>query len=252
MEIELKNINMFPPAVQKNLTDYLDKLINALKGSIISVYAYGSVTGGEYDPKRSDINLAFILNDASIRNLKGTVKVLRRGLKKNITVPLFLTPEYVEMSLDTFPMEFLELKETRVLLYGKETLQDIKVKKKDIRRECEYQVKGKLLTLRQAYLERSMKARDLERLIKETLRALFPVFRNMLRLHDINPVSKGKREILKELVDAFNIDTSSFMEVLDDKRPDGKISGKDAGKFIDSFLVELNRLSNVLDEMDIV
>jgi len=180
--MEIKNMERLPDKAQKALKPYTEKMVEILGDDVISIFAYGSVTGPGYDPRRSDINIAVVMRNNSIQKLEPSLKMLRAGLKKKITVPLFLTPAYINMSLDTFPIEFLGMKESCIVLFGEDILSGVEVKNEDLRRECEYQLKGKLLTLRQAYLEQALKRRALEKLIKISLRALFPVFRGALRI----------------------------------------------------------------------
>jgi len=245
----LKNIDKLPENVQRVIAPYLEKLLELLKDGVVSVFAYGSVTGPEYDRKRSDINIAVVLKDASAENLKPVLRTVRGGLKKNITVPLFLTPSYIGMSMDTFPIEFMEMKDTRCVLFGEDILEDINTGKEDIRRECEYQIKGKLLALRQVYLEQALKPHALEKLIKRSLRSLFPVFRNILRIKNGKTPSPERAEVLCELSEEFGIDIAPFLDVLNDDRSDGRIGKRSAEKFIDMFITQLERLSAAVDCM---
>ena len=238
-----------PSKVQKILVPYISKLVSVLDDNVVSVLLYGSVTGEGYDSKHSDINVAVILKDNSIRALKPALKIIRDGLKHKITVPLFLTSEYINMSLDTFPIEFIGMRETSMILYGEDILGDVNIRNEDIRRECEYQLKGKLLTLRQAYMEQGLKNQSLEKLIKTSLRSLFPVLRNVLRIKCDSVPPLDKREILRRVAEEFDVDTNSFLEVLNDTVSDGRIGGQSAELFIDSFLIQLEKLSVIVDKL---
>ncbi|MBU0571266.1 MAG: hypothetical protein KJ995_05780 [Candidatus Omnitrophica bacterium] len=247
--MELKNLDKLPDGAGKVLTPYLEKLLKIFMNDIVSVFAYGSVTGPDYNAKRSDISIAVILKDASCRTLRPALKLLRSGLKKKIIVPLFLTRKYIEMSMDTFPMEFMEMRDTQLILFGEDVLEKITVTDEDIRRECEYQIKGKLLTLRQAYLEQALRPKALERLIKTAMRVLFPVFRSVLRIKSGKAPSLDKAEILRGLSEELGIDVDPFLAVLRDGRADGRIGTHSAELFIDAFVAQLERLSNAVDEM---
>ena len=65
-------------------------------------------------------------------------------------------------------------------------------------------------------------------------------------------MSRSKEEILDDLADKLDMDVASFLEVVRDTKADGKIGDKSADVFIDSFLVELERMSNIIDEMEVV
>jgi hypothetical protein len=243
------NLDKLPKEAQKVLKPYLEELLASLGGDIISIFVYGSVTGPDFNYKTSDINLSVVLREVSLDKMKSVLKTVRTGVKKKITAPLFLSPSYIKMSLDTFPMEFMSMKDSRLVLFGDDVLVDISADKKDLRRECEYQLKGKLLTIRQAYLEQALDRKGLEHVIKASFRSLLPVFQNVLRLGREEAPPLDKQEMLAQLGEEFDLDVSSFLEVLGDKKADGKIGGKHPESFLNDFLAQLERLTDIVDKM---
>ena len=247
--MDFKNLEKLPAAAARTLKPFLVKLLRISGENTVSVMAYGSVTGPDYDPKNSDINLAVFLKDVSLARLKPLLKLVRSGARKKITAPLFLTPDYVKMSLDTFPMELAAMKDTGCVLFGDDVLSGIAFDREDLRRECEYQLKGKLLTIRQAYLEQALDRRGLENLIKRSFRALAPVFQAMLGLRTGRAASLKKEDLLLAVAKEFNVDVTAFLEVLGDKKADGRIGGRDAEVFLSEFLAQLEKLSVIVDNL---
>ena len=247
--MNISNLEKIPVEAQNALKPFLEELFKIYGDEIQSVFVYGSVTGKDYDPKTSDINLAIVLKDVSLDKLKQVLKPVKTGIRRNITVPLFLTTSYIEGSLDTFPMEFSSMKDSRCVLFGDDVLERISVDREDLRRECEYQLKGKLLTIRQAYLEQALNRKGIEKLIKASFRSLMPVFQSILRLKSGQTPPRDKAEILSELGEEFGIDPASFLEVLRDKKTDGRIGEKPAESFLGNFLVQLERLSEAVDKL---
>jgi len=247
--MDIKNLDKLPEKVQKVLKPFLDDLVKVYGQDIISVFTYGSVTGSDYNPRTSDINVAVVLDDISLANLKRSLKTVKAGMRKKITAPLFLTPTYIKMSLDTFPMEFITMKNSRCVLLGQDVLADIEVKNEDLRRECEYQLKGKLLTIRQAYLEQALNRKGLEVLIKAVFRALIPVFQGILWMKEVKPLPTAKKEVLLQIGQKFDMDMASFLEVLHDKETDGRIGNRSAEDFLQDFLMRLEEISKAVDKM---
>ena len=249
--MDIKNLEKLPQNVQSILKPFVEHLYETYGEEMVSVFAYGSVTTAGYEPKTSDINIAVVLKDTSLLKLKGSLKMIRKGLRKKVTAPLFLTPEYIKMSLDTFPMEFMSMKDSRLCLFGNDILADIEVNREDLRRECEYQIKGKLLTIRQAYLEKALSRKGLENLIKVSFRALIPIFRSILRINSGEVPPLEKEEVLCQVSEEFDVDVSAFLEILRDKKTDGRVGEKDAEVFLDEFIVQLERLSSIVDRIQI-
>ncbi|MDD3088956.1 MAG: hypothetical protein PHT95_03310, partial [Candidatus Omnitrophica bacterium] len=96
--MDVMNLDRLPENAARRVKPYLEKLIGVYGDKLVSVFAYGSVTGEGYDPRNSDINLAVVLEEAYLPALKPVLSVVREGFKAGITAPLFLTPTYIKMS----------------------------------------------------------------------------------------------------------------------------------------------------------
>lgn len=245
--MSIRNIEKLSPQAGKTIKPFIEGLLDIYGDQIRSIFAYGSATGSDYVPGVSDINLAVIMDKVLIDGLKPALDLVKKGMKKKIVAPLFLTPDYIERSMDTFPMEFLEMKDSRQVLFGEDLLENIRAEKEDIRRECEYQLKGKLLTIRQAYLEQAMNRKGMETLIKRSVKALMPVFRGVLRIKDHEDIPMSKEAVIEKMGDELGIDVSSFAEVLQDKKLDGKIGGRSSEAFLEDLLVQIEKLSEIVD-----
>ena len=66
--------------------------------------------------------------------------------------PLFMTESQIEKSLDSFPIEWLEIQERHLLLEGDDVLAGLEVPRTYLRLQCEHELRGKHIQLRQAYL----------------------------------------------------------------------------------------------------
>ncbi|KJJ85988.1 Nucleotidyltransferase domain protein [Candidatus Omnitrophus magneticus] len=242
-----KNIDNLPKDIHNVLIPYLEKLTHIYGDNIISIFLYGSAATREYNPKYSDINIAIVVKDSSIRELKSGVKIIKDGMRKKISVPLFLTYSYIEMSLDTFPMEFMMMKDSYILLFGQDLLADININFENLRRECEYQIKGKLIMLRQAYLEAAMNYKALKQLIALSIKALLPIFQNLLRIKKGVLPRLDKIGVLNEIGIEFNMDVSCFIEAFNGIKTNS--FSKTPEVFIECFLTRLEILSKIVDEI---
>lgn len=242
-----KNLDKIPENLQKVIPQYLDRLLSAMDQDVKSVFLYGSAAGNDYNPRTSDVNVGIVLDEVPVKKLKKAAGIVKKGLKSRIAVPLFLTESYIKASLDTFPIEFIEMKDLSILICGDDILGNISIEREDLRRECEQQIKGKLLTIKQAYLEQALTRRGLETLIKKVFSSLMPVLRNVIRLKDPGTPPVDKEEILARVGGEFGIDSEPFLQILRDKKADGRISGKCPEIFLEDFIHALERLSDVID-----
>jgi len=246
--VELVNLERLPAEVGRVVKPYCREMLKLHGDNIESIFVFGSATGKDFIPRKSNINLLLIFKKLALSDLKKSLKLVARGRKKKIIAPLFFTCKHVETSTDTFPLEFLEMKENHILLYGKDILEDLEISGDNIRLQCEQQLKGKLIRLRQAYLEIGLRKKGVESLLIESFTSLMPVFRNMLRLKG-KEVPREKEEVLKELSSQFAVDEGVFLSILKDKQGDEKIGGMKAEDFLGRYLDEIHKLAVAVDEI---
>lgn len=246
--MELLNIDKLHSWVKKRLVPYAQEFIRLNKDILLSLFIYGSATGKDFIVGISDINLLAIFEKVELDDLKRNLKLVFWGRKKNIAAPLILSRQHIETSKDTFPLEFLEIKERNLLLYGEDIFAEMEIDKSYLRLFCEEQLKGKLIRIRQAYLELGLKKKGIEAILKKSFNSLFPVFRSLLRIKD-TAVPLSQEEVLSRLGDEFDIEAEVFLTLLKDKKNDEKIAGRDIEVYLRSYLSELEKLARIVDRL---
>ena len=234
--------------VQKKFIPYLTEMIEIHGDNLISVFVTGSSAGENYIPKTSDINSVIVFKDLNFNVMKNSLKMISKGISKKIAAPLFLTKEYINDSLDVFPIEFLDMKEKHILLLGEDVLDSLEIKGEHIRLFCEQQIKGKLIRIRQAYLEVGLKKKGQEALLKESLNALIPIFRNLIRLKGEQP-STDKIDIIKQLCQIFALAEDVFLPIYKDTSNDEKIANQEVVIFLEKYLIQIEKLSKMVDKL---
>lgn len=202
------------------------KLIHALqefyKENLISVYQYGSST------EHATLRLLIILKHIHPLVLKPQ-KFTPPKLSFGVQYTLFSLNEMMA-SLDVFPMEFLDMKRTRVLLFGPDSLKDIALDTTHLRHECEFVLRSTLLKLRSAYLLESQPQKSL---IPESISTVLTVLSGLLHLQSIDVPSDNS-----ELVDKASEEFSLSLPTL--RAASGSIS---------DYLIELATLVDVVDRI---
>jgi len=244
----MKNLTHIKPEIKRIIEPYTKQLLAIHKENIISIILYGSAASGTYRPGHSDINLIVILEQLGLKQLKSSLRLVSHGIKKKITAPLFLSLQHIETSKDVFPIEFLEIKENHILLYGKDPFKDMHIDNTHIRLFCERELKGKLIRLREAYLEIGLKKKGIEALIKNSLKALLPIFRTLMRLKGISP-STNNVETVAQLSELFGLDEDVFLAILKDRCNDEQILGKDIDIYFERYLNEIEKLALAVDNL---
>ena len=225
-------------------TDYKD----VYGDDLVSIVLYGSATGKDYRPGKSDINFMIVLSEEGIERLDRAFEVVKKWRKRNVAIPLFLTENYVETSTDVFPIEYLNFKGNFGPVYGKDLLKDLSFKREFIRRQCEREIMGKLLLLREAYLETSGKGRALKGVISQSIRAFIAIFEALLHVKGLE-LPKEKLQIIQATAQAFDIDSSVFEKLLDVKDDKIKPGDDEMRGLFQKYLAEVRKLSKQVDAL---
>ena len=225
-------------------TDYKD----VYGGDLVSIVLYGSAAGKDYRPGKSDINFMIVLSEEGIERLDRAFEIVKKWRKRNVAIPLFLTENYVETSTDVFPIEYLNFKSNYVPVYGKDILKDLSFKPEFIRLQCEREIKGKLLLLREAYLETSGKGRALKDVISQSIRAFVAIFEALLHVKGLE-LPKEKLQVIRATAQAFDIDSSVFEKLLDVKDEKIKPGDDEMRGLFQKYLAEVRKLSKQVDAL---
>ncbi len=162
--------------------------------------------------------------------------------------PLFLTEDYIKRSTDIFPIEFLDIQENYSVLYGKDILKDAYIDIRNLRFQCEQELKAKLITLRQLYLKINRDKPVLKDLLLRSITSILHISRNILRLKGKEPPYK-KDKILKELAAEFQINTEVWEKILAAKNKQLKLGNRDIENLFVSFISELEKIVYIVDRL---
>lgn len=230
--------DIFVPLTQ----DYLQ----AFGKDLISLMLYGSAASGSYVKGKSDINILVVLTEEGIVRLEDAFELVKNWRKRNVAIPLVLTKNFISSSLDSYPIEFLNMKNSSVLIYGENVLEPLAFKPEDLRLQIERELKSKILLLRQGYLESEGSARRVRQLIGRSLTAFTAIFNAMLYLKQAK-TPRDKQETMKEMNRVFTIDAGIFMLCHEIRQGVDKLSGKEVMDVFKKYLREAEKASEIID-----
>lgn len=230
------------------LPDITDAYKALFGKDLVSIILYGSAAGPDFQPGKSDINVMIVLTEDGMENLDKAFDVVKNWRKRGVAVPLFLTEEYINSSLDVFPIEYLNFRNKHLLFFGKEVLKNLEFRPEFLRLQCEREIKGKLLLLREAFLDTSGKGRALKRVITQALPALMAIFEALLYLKKI-AVPEEKRSIIRTVADAFELERGVFEGLLDIKEEKSRVSDEASLHLFKGCLKEMKKLSKRINSL---
>jgi predicted nucleotidyltransferase len=230
-------------AVIRNPNDIVDAYVadyrTVFSDNCESVIMYGSAVTHEYRPGDSDINILIVLKNAGIEELRKSFSITRKWQAKRVTVPFFMTDEYIASSLDTYPIEFIDMRSNYKVLYGEDVLARLDIKKEHVRIQCERELKGIALHLRREYVRTNGNKKVMGRLLATSVKTLLPIFKALLVLND-RPIPKLKSDIIMAIEELYDLGISVFTELFAPKAKPG------LGRSLDEFIGKFAKTIDVL------
>ncbi len=215
---------------------------------LVSVILFGSAARGEYILKKSDINFLVILSDNGIERFYEALELVNRWKKRNVSTPLFLTEKYINESLDSFPIEFLNIKSHYNLIFGKDLFENMEFKRDDLRLQLEQEMKGKLLNLRQAYFQAAGNARMASMLIHDSFGTFLSLFPAILFLKN-DSISGNSTENINRVSLLFKLDKGVLDRLYNVKQGKEKINKSASIDLLKSYISQIRSLANQIDSL---
>ena len=237
-----------PEAVRETLRPYLAQVQKLFGNVLEAVILYGSAAGGEYLPGKSNINLLILLAKQDTELLKQYATLHKQWRREQIVVPLFLTAAEMKSSLELFPLEYLEIQEQHVLLAGRDPFPELRIDGRNLRLQCERELRGNLLRLRQRFVEGGASTEAITILLPLSLTALMPCLRGLLRAKE-RPVERSADKVLQAVEKEFGIDAAAFRDVLNLKRGIISPGPAEAPRLFDRYSTALQSLVEKLGRL---
>ncbi|MBM4125207.1 MAG: hypothetical protein FJ246_09710 [Nitrospira sp.] len=241
-------LQTLPPEVRRTLRSYVDEVTERFGPSLQAVILYGSAAGGDFLPGRSNLNLLLLLSQCDGATLQRYGKAHRRWSKEGLVVPLFLSETDLRASAEVFPLEYIEMKEQHVLLAGRDPFSDLPIDLRHVRLQCEQEIRGNLLRLRQRFVEGAGTQEAIMMLLPLSLTALLPCLRGLLRLMGL-PIPQGAEALLSNMSSSLGFDSQVLQEVLGLKRGQISPGPLETPRLFERYLASLQSLVQRLERL---
>lgn len=173
---------------------------------------------------------------------------LRAWSRQGFATPVFFDPQVLRDSLDVFPIEFLDMQLHHRQLWGPDLLADLRIGAEPLRRQCERELRGSLLRLRQAYVESSRSPKDLEAVLASATSSLMVLARTLLRL--ASEQEDSTTEAALDHVEArFGVRVAHLRKAWRLKRGEILVTGSELETLYQAVLEEFQRLVQVVDAL---
>ncbi len=222
----------------------------ALGHEFLSAYLTGSVLSQGFDAEKSRVNLLIVARTLGMGELTAIHDALPTSKKPPHFEPLFLTRSQIEKSLDVFPIEWLEIQERHLLMEGDDVFATVQVPRTYLRLQCEHELRGKHIRLRQGYLTSGKDTVVLERLLRESASSFATLFRTLLRLSGESPPA-NTAHVIERVADLFEVDAQGLLVAHLVRYAGKRHTHEELSALYRKFLGEVDRLVVAIDRLQV-
>ncbi len=165
-------------------------------------------------------------------------------IASGVTVPLLLSPEEFERSLDTFPVEYGEIIAHHVLVAGTDPFARLAVRDEDLRRACEAWGKSHLIQLREGYVEAGGDPAAVARLVQQSASPFAALLAMIARLRGLDDT--GLADLARATEGIAGLPQAPVREVLA-LEARSRLDGDTAMSLFPAYLDVVERLARFLD-----
>lgn len=200
------------PAELETAQRFAWELERIYDADLVSVVLYGSAARGEYRAGRSDLNLLVLLREVSAGALRRGSEAARAWVAEENPPPLIMAADEWRASADVFAIEVADMRDAHLVLAGADPFAGIEVDPADLRLQCERELKGKKLQLRERYLLFAGEPAELGELLVRSFSTFLVLFRTVLRLEGDDP--RGDPEsVLRRLGERVGFAPAALLEI---------------------------------------
>ncbi len=241
---------MVKTAIKEALSGLVEDLRATHGTNLASVVLYGSAAAGDHNELRSDYNILIALNRITPEDLRQAQAPMREWQRLGHPLPVYFTVEELSDAADVFPIEFHQMANARVVLYGHDPFEFVQLSNANLRHQTEYELRSKLIQLRRLYIPASVSIEKLCDLMRDSLSSFAALFRAVLMLHGQEaPVSKP--DCVRATAKLLRLDPTSFERIFE-FRTGGNLptSEKEANDLFGTYLFQIEQVVEAVDELE--
>ena len=232
--------------MDKNVIKFMEQIKKTLGDNLKSFIVYGSAATGEVY-KHSDYNTLMVMETIDTKALKMITRPVDGWVKKGQPIPMIFTMDSMMASQDVFPLEFLDIKENHVMLFGEDVFKKMKISSKNLRLEIERELKSKLIRLRQSFILTGGNSGKIKRLLIRSISTFVALLKGIIRLYG-KKVPAKKNEIIDAAPAALKLDKELFKRILSVKEQKSDINGGEIEGVFSMYMAEMDRVADIVDK----
>ena len=236
--------------IRDSVKDFATRLLTALGDNLQGITVVGSSLTEDFRSGQSDINTVLVLDRQNLSSLNAIASLAKPMSRKKISPPLLMTQSYIERSRDVFGVEFLDFQLAHETVMGDDPFTSLEFDKKDVRLQCERELKAMLIRLRQGYIAAAANKKLVRDILISTARAMAPLLRAMLWLKNIDRTARAEPTFAKA-TDEFSVDTNPLTSAIKWRHEKIRLSETEMETSFESVYSVVEQLAGIVDKLKV-
>ena len=196
------------------INEFVMRAREAAGSNLEAIILFGSAASGDFHEGLSDLNLFCVLRETSFAALQSLAPAVKWWDRQKQPPPLCMTRHELERSTDVFTIELLDMVQHHRVLFGEDVLQGLHIPTNLHRVQVEYELREKLVLLRQHLLVADGDNARLWDVLLHSAPSFATLFRHALIAIDGDSPA-GRREAIQALSKRVQFDPSAMEQALD-------------------------------------
>jgi hypothetical protein len=235
---------MFP---ENKIQEFVKRASDVARANMESIILFGSAATGDFHTGLSDINLFCILRDTSFAALQALAPTVKWWEGQRQPPPLCMTRQELERSTDVFAIELLDMVHHHRVLFGEDVLQGLLIPMNLHRIQVEYELREKLMLLRQHVLVAAENDGRLWDVLLHSVPSFATLFRHALILLGAE-LPTGRHEAVAALGKVVGFDASAIEQVLDVRAQKLEKKKLDLKDLCANYLAAIEKVATAVDK----
>ncbi len=232
---------------EEKLNEFGKRVREAAGHNVEAIILFGSAVSGDFHEGLSDLNLFCVLQDSSFSALQALAPAVKWWAGQKQPPPLCMTRHELERSTDVFTIELLDMAQHHRVLFGEDVLQGLKISTHLHRVQVEYELREKLVLLRQHILLAGDNSSRLWDVVLHSVPSFATLFRHAaIVLNGHSPFSR--REGIQVLADKLHFDLSPILQGLDIRERKASSKSFDIKDFCTRYMAAIEKVAAAVDE----
>lgn len=200
--------------IREDLEKFVSEIVELYQKDLLSISVFGSSVSGGYIEEESDLNLLVVYSELDIDDLKKVSHLASKWFKKRKFTPRFLSKRNLIDSVKYFQIDWMDIRDTNVVLYGEDVLKQLGVYPVDMRWQLAHEIKRMRMRIKQQFWRAFGNEALMKKILTQRVSSLIHLMRTFLFLKTRRKPPISANEILEEAARELGIDKQFVQSIL--------------------------------------